>query len=181
MSDEIEVTAKLELAILDALRSSYQAAGTALNGVALYAAQQGGTIADVDRLIVSALNPDDELAHAGIYDVEVNVVHFTKATTPEGETTAKATPHQKKVAELAAIFDDPNHDALVALLNALSRHRRELLPARRQGRARQERRRLLLGLAPQAHRHLPPDTTRPTFDSTVTTFDSDTVTFDAAQ
>jgi hypothetical protein len=132
--------------------------------------------------IISALNPDDELAHAGIYDVEVNVVHFTKATTPEGLTAMKATPHQKKVAELAAIFDDPNHDALVALLNAGGGLRRLLLHARRKGRARQVddgscwvwRRKLIVTC------HLTGASVFPTADASDITADSDTITADAA-
>jgi hypothetical protein len=183
MSDELEVTAKLELAILEALSGSYQAAGTALHGVVLYAAQQGGTIADSDRIIVSALNPDDELAHAGIYDVEVNVVLFTKATTAEGEVNVRATPHQNRAADLAAIFDDPNHDDLLGLINAVAgigvscfmRDGNDDRGKSEDGTSWVWRRKLIFTA------HLTDAASSyPSADSTQITADSDTVTADAA-
>jgi hypothetical protein len=120
--DEIELTAKLELAFKSVTAAHYQDTGEALAGLALYAAQDGGEIDDRDRLIFSVINPDDELAHAGIHTCEANVVLFTKCLDEKGEAgPARATLHQRRAAACRAIFgEDSNGDTLLAQLNAVA-------------------------------------------------------------
>lgn len=120
MPDELELTARLELGIKAAIEANYQAAGAALAGVRIYAAQGGEELVDVDRLVVSAINPDEELAHAGIHDVEVHLVLFSKMLDPRGlDGPARAKAHQKRAAACRAIFgEDGNHDTLVTQVRA---------------------------------------------------------------